>query len=188
MNNPSNSPDNPNFLNGQLLLASPSLRDGLFAKSVVYIAEHTKKDGAYGLILNHPTSQTVGNLLSDDRFQDLKNISVHIGGPISQELLTFATFTTSDDQSPQLTTRISAENAISHTQKPGTLVRAFAGYAGWTPGQLEEELEQDSWIVIQTNQHLMSNDHDKSLWSHLLRKISPFHKILAEAPDDIFIN
>ena len=183
-----NSPDSPIHLEGQLLLADPSLRDGIFNKTVIFLAEHTSEDGAYGLILNHPTDQTVGDLLPKEEFKELQNVHVHIGGPIEQEQLTFAVFLTKKNNQFKLSTRVSAEEAIKHAQQPGTLVRAFAGHSGWTSGQLESELRQNTWITAQPDSNLLVNKHEKKLWAELLRKISPFHKILAEAPDDIFIN
>lgn len=181
-------PDTPIHLEGQLLLADPSLRDGVFNKSVIFLAEHNTDDGAYGLILNHPTEQTVGDLLSDEQFQELHNIRVHIGGPIAQEHLTFAAFSTRPGKKLKLSTRISAKDAIKRAQQPGTLVRAFAGYSGWTSGQLENELRHNSWITTHPGNQLLASDHEKNLWAELLRNISPYHQILAEAPDDIYVN
>lgn len=183
-----NSPDTPIHLEGQLLLADPSLRDGIFNKSVIFLAEHSVDEGAYGLILNHPTNQTVGDLLASDEFQELKNIRVHIGGPIGQEHLTFAAFSTQSKNQLKLSTRMSAKDAIKRAQQPGTLVRAFAGYSGWTSGQLETELRRNSWITTLASGELLASDHEKDLWAELLRNISPYHQILAEAPDDIFVN
>lgn len=181
------TPDTPIQLQGQLLIADPSLRDGVFNKSVILLAEHSPDDGAYGLLLNRPTEQTVGDLLTADEFGPLKNIRVHLGGPVGQEHLTFAAFWR-EDQHLRYTTRISAKDAITRTQQPGTLVRAFAGYSGWTEGQLEDELRKQSWITRVPDQELLGIEHEKELWMELLRQISPFHKILAEAPDDLFAN
>ncbi|MBT8037776.1 MAG: YqgE/AlgH family protein [Verrucomicrobiae bacterium] len=182
------SPDSPIQLEGQLLIADPSLRSGLFNKSVILLAEHQSDEGAYGLILNHPTGQTVGELLKNDEFDALKNIHVHLGGPVGQEHLTFAAFWTQDNQQLRFATRISAEDATTRTQQPGTLIRAFAGYSGWTPGQLEGELRKNSWIPTHPSTELLAGDHEQDLWARLLRSISPYHQILAEAPDDIFVN
>lgn len=182
------SSDSPIHLEGQLLLADPSLRDGIFNKSVVLLAEHNNQDGAYGLILNHPTGQTVGDLLTSQEFVALKNIPVHLGGPVGQEHLTFAAFWTKENTQLKFATRISAHEAIKRTHQPGTLVRAFAGYSGWTPGQLEGELRKSSWIPTLPTPSILASSHEKALWADLLRSISPYHRILAEAPDDIYVN
>lgn len=181
------APDNPIHLQGQILLADPSLRDGIFNKSVILLAEHTHEEGAYGLILNQPTAQTVGDLLTADEFEPLKNIRVHLGGPVGQEHLTFVAFW-AEDHHLRFATRISAKDAITRTQQPGTLIRAFAGYSGWTPGQLESELRKNSWITTLPQDRILASEHEKNLWAELLREISPYHKILAEAPDDVFVN
>ncbi|BDS08619.1 UPF0301 protein [Oceaniferula spumae] len=186
-----NSPDTPIHLEGQLLIADPSLRDGIFNKSVILLAEHNGDDGAYGLILNQPTGQTVGDLLASDEFQVLSQIPVHLGGPVGQEHLTFAAFWTDDSgdtRQLRFATRISAQDAITRAQQPGTLIRAFAGYAGWTPGQLESELRRNSWIPTLPSVQLLATPHEKNLWADVLRNISPYHQILAEAPDDIYVN
>ena len=188
------SPDSPIQLEGQLLIADPSLRDEFFNKSVIFLAEHDDEAGAYGLVLNHPTEQTVGDLISAENFQALSHIHVYMGGPIGQEHLTFAAFwtdsLTGDTENPSLkfATRISAQDAITRSQQPGTLIRAFAGYSGWEPGQLEHEIRKNSWIPSLPNPDLLATTHEKSLWAEMLRKISPYHQILAEAPDDIFVN
>lgn len=184
---PDQAPDSPIHLQGQILIADPSLRDGVFNKSVVLLAEHTHEDGAYGLILNQPSEQTVGDLLAAEEFDPLKNIRVHLGGPVGREHLTFAAIWT-ENRRLKFATRISAKDAITRTQQPGTLVRAFAGYSGWTPGQLENELRRNSWITTIPQEHILASEHEKNLWADLLREISPYHKILAEAPDDLFMN
>lgn len=183
-----NSPNLPIKLQGQLLLADPSLRDGFFNKSVIFLTDHSLEDGAHGLILNQPTSQTVGDLLSSDEFADLVNIPIHLGGPVGQEHLTFAAIWSSQDDGLQFTTRISAAEAVKRSHQPGALIRAFAGHSSWEPGQLESELKKQAWIPTLPRGEILHSHHADDLWSDLLRQISPYHKILAEAPDDIYLN
>ncbi len=183
-----NTPHLPIKLQGQLLLADPSLRDGFFNKSVIFLTDHDHDEGAHGLVLNHPTEQTVGDLLSSDEFTDLANIPIHLGGPVGQEQLTFAAFWTDQNNELKFTTRISAADALRHSQQPGTLIRAFAGHSAWQPVQLESELKKQSWITTLPTSKILESHHTKELWKDLLRNISPYHKILAEAPDDIYLN
>jgi putative transcriptional regulator len=77
---------------------------------------------------------------------------------------------------------------ITNTACAGTLVRAFIGYSGWASGQLENELRQNAWIATRPLPDLLGHDHDRTLWQDLLRPLSPFHRLLAEAPDDPFLN
>lgn len=184
----SHPPDSPIFLNGQLLLADPSLRDGIFNRSVILLAEHSPDAGAMGLILNHPTGHVVGELIKNSDFDALRHLQVYDGGPVERDQLTFSALWWNHQQGLKWALRISAEEAIKLSQQPGTMVRAFIGYSGWSSGQLENELRRNAWIATRPLPDLLAYDHDKSLWRDLLRPLSPFHRLLAEAPEDPFLN
>jgi putative transcriptional regulator len=181
---PMSEPDTPMQLQGKLLLADPSLRDGIFDRSVILLADHSVDDGAFGLILNHPTGHKVGDFLTDPMFDPLKNVAVHLGGPVSREHLTFSALWWSADDQLHWQVRIPAEAAIERSREPGTLVRAFVGYSGWTAGQLEGELRRNSWITTRPNSWLLGQSHDRDLWASILRSMSPYHRVLAEAPSE----
>lgn len=181
-------PDLPIQLRGKLLIADPSLRDGTFNRSVILLTEHTTDQGASGLILNHPTGRVVGEYLKSEEFAPLRHLAVHEGGPVSHDQLTFCSFWWSKKLGLRWAIRISAEQAAEHARKPGRIVRAFIGYSGWTSGQLENELLRQSWFHVGPQQDLLGHDHDRGLWSALLRSLSPLHRILAEAPEDPLLN
>lgn len=180
--------ESPIRLTGQLLLADPSLRDGIFNRSVVLLGDHSADDGAFGLILNRPSGGNVGDYLTDEEFAPLSRVAVHLGGPVSPQQLIFAALWWSADSKLRFATRISTEDAVDHIKNPGTLVRAFVGYSGWSEGQLEGELRQKSWITAAPNSDLLSQSHDDSLWASTLRSISPYHKVIAESPEDPLLN
>lgn len=182
------TPDTPIRLTGKLLLADPSLRDGIFNRSVILLVEHFQHEGAFGLILNHPTERVVGDLLTEEAFAPLRKLTVHEGGPVAPEQLTFSAFWWVKDRGLRWAVRISAEDAVKHSHRPGTLVRAFVGYSGWSPGQLEKELRRNAWITAKPDAHLLGSNHDASLWPAILRRMSPYHRILAETPEDPFLN
>ncbi|MFU8893186.1 MAG: YqgE/AlgH family protein [Luteolibacter sp.] len=178
----------PTRLKGRLLLADPSLSDGIFDHSVVLITHHTPEDGAHGVILNHPGEQTVGSLLKAPEFEPLQSLRVFQGGPVAQGQLTLAAFSWQATRGLRYQISIPLEKAIAHSRRPGTLVRAFAGYSGWTAGQLESELERNAWIVVKPGEDLLGLDHSPALWSVLMRRISPFHHILAASPTQPWLN
>jgi putative transcriptional regulator len=180
--------DPPADLQGKLLLADPSLRDGTFDKSVILLTSHATTDGAYGLILNHPTGKVVGDFLKSDEFTALRQLAVHEGGPVSRDQLTFSSFWWSRKLGLRWALRISAKEAAEHAHRPGRIVRAFIGYSGWSAGQLENELHRSSWFTVGPQSDLLGAEHDRGLWFELLRRISPLHRILAEAPEDPFLN
>lgn len=179
-------PDPPE-LEGRLLLADPSLRDGSFHKSVIFLGDHSASEGAFGLVLNQPSGKKVGDLITEPEFHSLADIPVHFGGPVSRDQLTFAAFW-KRDHDLGFACRISTREAADFLEQPGTLVRAFAGYSGWSKGQLEEELEQQAWTVAAPAANLVSLSHDITLWKALMRAQSPYHRILAEAPNEILSN
>lgn len=181
------TPDLPIQLQGKLLLADPSLRDGTFSRSVILLAEHKADEGAMGLILNHPTGKVVGDFLTGSEFASLSKLAVHEGGPVCRDQLTFSSFWWGK-KGLRWALRISIKDAVDHAHKPGRIVRAFVGYSGWTAGQLESELRRSSWIAARPQADLLGHEHDRGLWSELLRNLSPLHRILAEAPDDPFLN
>jgi putative transcriptional regulator len=180
--------ESPIHLSGKLLLADPSLRDGTFDKSVILLANHDADDGAFGLILNHPTGKRVGDFLKGPEFESLRQLAVHHGGPVCPDQLTFSSFWWSKKLGLRWKIRISSEEAAAQAHRPGRIVRAFIGYSGWSPGQLENELRRQSWFPTNPPPDLLGREHDPSLWTQLLRGLSPLHRILAEAPHDPRLN
>jgi putative transcriptional regulator len=172
---------------GDLLVADPSLRDGIFHKAVILLAQHSS-EGAFGLILNQPSGKRVGDYLTDESFQTLARLPVHVGGPVASEHLTFAAFWMSPENELRYSIRISAEDAIERSKKPGVLVRAFTGYSGWSAGQLEEELERNSWVPAPAHEEFLGLSHDLKLWKDTLNRLSPFHQLLALCPENPWLN
>lgn len=169
-------------LSGTILLASPALRDGVFDRSVVLLAEHSKSDGAYGVILNQPTGREVAQFLDDPDFAPLARIPVHFGGPVARDQLIFVSFSRGPKNHLRYQVRLSVEDAVEQVKRPGVVLRAFVGHSGWTAGQLEDELQRDAWIIVKADGGLPGMPHDRSLWRNLLASISPFHRVMAEAP------
>lgn len=176
--------NSPTKLDGTLLLAGPSLRDGFFDHSVILLADHSEEDGALGLILNQPTGHTIDHYLKGDKFAPLKRIPVHVGGPVERQQLTFSAFWWDSEDGLHWQLRIPTKDAIKRARQPGTIVRAFLGYSGWTSGQLENELRHNSWITAMPEASLFGKEHDRELWTDILQSLSPYHRILSIAPTD----
>lgn len=181
-------PPQPEILqSGVLLISDPSLRDGIFTKSVILLAEHSK-EGAFGLILNQPTRKTVGHYLKDEEFASLARIPVFVGGPVAKEHLTFSAIWKDSNGELGYQVRISAQQAAEWMQKPGVLVRAFLGYSGWDAGQLEAEMENHSWVSAAAPDGFLSLAHDESLWENTLSPLSAYHRLLALCPANPWLN
>lgn len=174
-------------LSNNLLIADPALQDGSFDRSVIYMLEHAASQGSIGLILNHPTGKSVGQLISSDAFSKLAALPVSYGGPVESDQLHFAIFEWSNN-ALNCQTKISAEQASEAMKQTGKLVRAFAGHSGWTAGQLHEELDKHAWITAYSSPSTLSQLQHENLWVQSLQKISPFHHILSLMPENPFLN
>jgi putative transcriptional regulator len=182
-----------NSLKGSLILADPSLREPAFFQSVLLVTEHSSTEGAFGYILNRPIGRCVGELLSGnvlphDQRERLANVPVFMGGPVSTEHLTFSALGWSDDEGKlQYSTHLSAAEAVMYEME-GFHIRAFVGYSGWSEGQLEGELLQKSWIPHQPEKSIIELSNVDHLWKTLLRDLSPWHKLIADEPENLGLN
>ncbi len=182
--------DNPEqvCLEGSLIIADPSLREATFRRSVLLLTNHSHSEGAHGYILNRPLEKTVGELLLDAEFSSLASLPVFIGGPVNSEQLTFSSIRWNPSaEELDYEIHLSAKEATQRLLE-GFDVRAFVGYAGWSEGQLEHELKQRAWITHKAEECVLNTDHLETLWSDILKKMSPWHRLLADAPDDPSLN
>ena len=178
---------------GRLLLADPSLKEPTFFQSVLLLTEHSPDEGAFGYILNRPLGKKVGDLLTGASLPEvqqdkLASVPVFLGGPVNTEHLTFSAFGWSDAENKlQYSTHLSAAEAVAH-ELEGFQIRAFVGYSGWDEGQLECEMEQNAWIAHDPEREIIEISNVDHLWKFLLRGVSPWHKLIADEPDDLGLN
>ncbi|NMM40981.1 YqgE/AlgH family protein [Pseudoalteromonas arctica] len=161
-------------LENHFLIAMPSMQDPFFKRAVAYICEHNE-DGAMGLVINQPINITVGDLLDkieidNDKSTQAASVAVFAGGPVktdrgfvlhspkagysaSQELSSEIMITTSKDVLASLTTAQAPEQFI-----------ITLGYAGWEQGQLEQELLENSWLIIKADPDIIFNTPIEQRW------------------------
>lgn len=171
----------PKVLENSLLIADPSLRDGVFDRTVIHISEHSKKDGAVGYILNKPTDKKVGDVLTDGVFSGLKNVPVYFGGPVGTDHIVFSVYWWDEEKNFCCHLRISAEEAVRIKRRPGSLLIAHVGHSSWHEGQLEDELSEKAWVSARISENTLSVNHS-ALWKTLLEELSPFHRLMALTP------
>lgn len=175
-------PEQQICLSGSLILADPSLQDPSFSRSVLLLTAHQHDDGAVGFVLNKPMGKTVAELIEIEAMRELGELPVFVGGPVSNDQLTFASIAWSaQGEELQFETHLSSDEAL-HRLREGFHVRAFVGYSGWSEGQLESELKQRSWIVRKPVPGVASEDADEALWSELLVSMGPYYQLLASQP------
>lgn len=175
-------------LAGQLFLATPSLRDANFCRSVVYMAAHCASEGAFGYILNRPLDQRVADLLPDEQFGPLAEAPVFIGGPVAADKMAFASLHwQARGRQFKCRTHLSVEDAAK-ALKRGHKVVGFIGYCGWGKGQLESELQQRCWISTAPSRLQIDCPEPASLWSETLMQMGPIYRVMARLPDAFDLN
>lgn len=176
-------------LTGRLLLAEPGMRDPNFSRSVVLITAHDPEEGAHGYIVNRPLNKVVGDLLSGEEFAQLAEVPVFLGGPVGNGQLTLARLYWNEQLGElDAESHLSAADAKRQLDE-GFPVFAFVGYSGWSGGQLEEELQQNAWIVRAPAEQVAGGGSEgKALWTALLGAMGPYYRLLSGMPEDPGLN
>lgn len=184
---------------GRLLVATPLLGDPNFRRSVVLVVEHELSEGTLGVVLNRPTEIPVGRVL--EQWTDLVTDPsvVFRGGPVQPEsALALALIPGTDeplgwralDGAPAL-----ARLGLLDLDTPPRLLepaikdlRVYAGYAGWSPGQLQSEIDDGAWVVLPAEPgDVFAADPDQ-LWRQVLRRQEGETAFLATYPEDPGLN
>ena len=172
-------------LRGRLLVAAPSLRDPRFVRSVILIAEHGD-DGAMGLVLNRPSETSVGEAVPELASLSSDDDPVYVGGPVAAgSVLALAEVEDPADASELVL------GDVGFVQDPDVAARRgriFVGYAGWSAGQIEAELDEETWIVVPAEADDVFSDEPDALWSAVLRRQGGPFALLATMPPDPSLN
>ncbi|MBP5215778.1 MAG: YqgE/AlgH family protein [Alphaproteobacteria bacterium] len=165
-------------LTGKFLVAMPILdEEGCFAKSVVYICSHGKR-GAMGVIINKPLDKyTFSDLtmqLPLQNYEKLNEVCLYTGGPLEQvrgmvlhstDYVKDGTIIIGNGIAVSSTTEIIADIAFNHG--PDDKLVAL-GYSFWQPGQLESEIANSDWMVIDSDKELLFRTKDQEKWERAL--------------------
>src|SRR5271157_4343284 len=180
------------YLQGQLLLDSGRLRGSFFQRTVVLICQHDS-EGAFGLVLNRGTGSKVGDMVVADLPDAIKGCPLYLGGPVqssalsylhSDEFLPDANVMANLNLGHSLDELIEIGESFSPTQK----IRLFAGYAGWSAGQLEDEMKRKAWLTHPASLELVFGANPDGLWQNILRDKGWRYKLLAQMPEDPSLN
>jgi len=172
------------YLTGKLLLAMPAIGDERFHRSVIYVSAHDEH-GAMGLVINYPAPELkFENLLeqlgiTSDIEIDVQNLDLPVlnGGPVeaSRGFLLHSNDFKQDDTVPvdndySITGTTEALKAVANGKGPDKAL-FILGYAGWTPGQLEQELQQNSWLVADPDPSLIFEGKAEEKWTKAMNKL-----------------
>ena len=178
-------------LRGQLLIAGATLPDPNFARTVVLVCEHSE-EGALGLVLNRAGELSVAQsapelapLIGDDAMIDE-------GGPVQPDaLLVLAEFEDPVDAAIPVLGPVGLMGDGSHIEDligATRRARAFAGYAGWGPGQLDAELARNDWFVAPAGIDDIFDPDADELWQRVLSRKGGHFAVVARMPIDPSVN
>ena len=158
-------------LQGKLLVSSPALLDPNFRRTVVLIAHHDD-EGAMGLVLTRPAEVTAAEAVPARAGLPGADGPVYVGGPVQPEaFLALAEFEDAADAAEPILGQIGFMPAGTEPDELSIRrLRLFAGYSGWAPGQLESELAEPSWIVVQGRADDAFAADPDALWRTVLRR------------------
>jgi putative transcriptional regulator len=178
-------------LAGQLLLASPSLHDPNFERSVVLIGVHSA-EGAMGVVLNRPSELTVAEAAPQLEEAVLDADRVFVGGPVQPSSVVFlAEFSDPEPAGLLVLGRIgfpAPDAEIDELSRVTERARVFAGFAGWGEGQLEAEIEGGDWIAQAALPDDVFTEAPDTLWSDVLTRKGGSYALVARMPDDPSLN
>jgi putative transcriptional regulator len=186
----------PVSLTGRLLVATPALTDPNFDRAVVLLLDHDV-EGSLGVVLNRPTPVEVGAVL--ESWADLAGepAVVFQGGPVGLDsALALAVVPGEQGEEEVLGwRRVHGAIGLVDLEAPPELLaaelgglRVFAGYAGWAPGQLEDELLEGAWYVVESEPGDVSAPDPERLWRAVLRRQRGELALVATYPDDPSLN
>ncbi len=176
-------------LQGKLLVSSPALVDPNFRKTVVLIAHHDD-EGAMGLVLSRPT-----DISAVDAVPVLEGIPgadapIFVGGPVQPDA--FMVLAEFDDVDQAAAPIIGELGFMPADAEPEDLairrLRLFAGYSGWGEGQLESELDEGSWIVVDAIAEDVFADDPDQLWRTVLHRKGGAFELMENMPFDPGLN
>lgn len=177
---------------GKILIAEPMIGDPNFERTVVLLATHDE-NGTVGFVLNRPVDLEFDELALD--FPPFKS-KIFEGGPVQEDHLFY--LHRKGDLIP------GSEEIIEGVYWGGDIevlkemiilemilpedIHFFLGYSGWSPGQLDQEIQQKTWVVAESEAHLIFRDEANSLWSNIMKQLGGEYPLWHNAPMDPSLN
>jgi len=179
-------------VNGSILVSEPHLPDSNFDRTVILLCKHDD-EGSFGFVLNKRSNAQLGELIVEAKDIELP---VFIGGPVEQNTLHFL----HRDETLENTEHVSEKlywggnfelqlNWIRDKIVDFDSVKFFLGYSGWSAGQLQEEIEQSSWMVFKPkNYNFVFNASSEDLWKSVLEEMGGRYSMYSKYPIDPRLN
>ncbi|NKB81410.1 MAG: YqgE/AlgH family protein [Nitrospirales bacterium] len=179
---------------GIFLVATPGLRDPNFRQTVILLCEHGP-EGALGVVVNRPTEISITEVLPKIPVLEGQAHVVYSGGPVQRNhlLIVYCAMEEPEDTHHVFDGVYVGGNTLALEQilkapTPTDQFKAFIGYSGWAPGQLENEMETGSWVMVPADTVSMFEGEQTRLWANILRSLDPSYDMYADMPLDPNLN
>lgn len=179
---------------GRLLVATPLLVEDPFRRTVVQLLQHDDEDGALGVVVNRPSHTPLSEVLPGWDLLAGEEATVFVGGPVQQSAaICLAALRPSAPADPSYVPVPGAPwlGTVDLDLEPAGAVervRVFAGYAGWSAGQLEAEVEEGAWWVVDGLPGDCFSEEPRSLWRQVLLRQGMPLALVASYPEDPSLN
>jgi putative transcriptional regulator len=177
---------------GKILISEPFLPDTFFSRSIVYLTDHSAQ-GSVGFILNKKVDLTLNNAITG--FDDWDEY-LNMGGPVASDTIHY--LHTMGDMIPKsvlVEDNIfwggdidSIRDLVASGKIKRAQIRFFLGYSGWSAGQLERELQENSWVIAKVKPEMIMNNRGEDTWKRVLRSFKNKYRIWADFPDSPEMN
>ncbi len=177
---------------GKILISEPFLPDTFFNRSIVYLTDHTPQ-GSVGFILNKKLDLKVSTAIED--FEGW-NENLNMGGPVAPDTLHYL-----HNLGDMIPDSVLVEENISwggdidsiremirNGRIKQSQIRFFLGYSGWSAGQLERELKENSWVIAKVKSDIVMNNRGEDTWKRVLRSFRNKYRMWADFPDSPDMN
>jgi putative transcriptional regulator len=179
---------------GTLLVASPALSDPSFARTIVLLLD-AGEDGALGVVLNRPTELGVAEVLSPWAGVVTGPDVLFQGGPVETDSALAIAHVSGEEADPVGWRRVFASTGLVDLDAPVELLqgavsalRIYAGYAGWSAGQLEDEIAEGAWFVVPAEEQDAFGTDPGGLWAAVLRRQGGRLAMMATMPAEPNLN
>jgi len=177
---------------GSILISEPALKDMYFSRAVVLLADHTE-EGSFGLILNKPLDVKFNDIVKGFPEFDAK---VFLGGPVNTKNLFFLHRRGDFIRNSQEINEglywggdiEDVKNLLHLGELRSEDIRFYIGYSGWTENQLDEELEELSWLVGQPKLMDLIQKPSNEMWKHSVRDLGKDYELWVNFPSDLSMN
>ncbi|MGV7229344.1 MAG: YqgE/AlgH family protein [Nitrospirales bacterium] len=179
---------------GVVLIATPALRDPNFCQAVILLCEYGP-EGALGVVLNRPTEMNITEVLPHMPVLEGQSHRVFSGGPVQKDSLLVLYHLNEEVEDTHavldgvyLGGNTETLKRILEVPAEEESFRAYMGYSGWGPGQLENEMKSGSWLIMPAQPKIVFEDQASGLWADVLQTFGDEYRMYAHMPIDPSLN